>query len=280
MSDPSLFASPLVRQAARNLHTVEWLSENDTWRSTWFCRWYFWHTRRMMAMTPDEAAAWLPALAFAVSCEKDDSVLTEFARQPLPEPLPPEALPWRDALIQVWEQYPAATIRKETIRLAALVCLDRRAERLPEWLREARRALDLVWYSRHFRLAALAGWRPRPGDGPPHRDKTGTAEAWVRFWEKLYQHPGSQPDGLFAATALLHLASIRPLPDAGTGNRPAPCAVPAQLLPPHSGMRQPENPGCPALMLSSTHEQNARDLGFRAASPLPKVSATGTGLHR
>jgi hypothetical protein len=56
MSDPSLFASPLVRQAARNLHTVEWLSENDTWRSTWFCRWYFWHTRRMMAMTPDEAA--------------------------------------------------------------------------------------------------------------------------------------------------------------------------------------------------------------------------------
>jgi len=219
MSDPSLFASPLVRQAARNLHTVEWLSENDTWRSTWFCRWYFWHTRRMMAMTPDEAAAWLPALAFAVSCEKDDSVLTEFARQPLPEPLPPEALPWRDALIQVWEQYPAATIRKETIRLAALVCLDRRAERLPEWLREARRALDLVWYSRHFRLAALAGWRPRPGDGPPHRDKTGTAEAWVRFWEKLYQHPGSQPDGLFsqpdrlfAAAALLHLAEAGWLP--------------------------------------------------------------------
>ena len=161
----------------------------------------------------------LPALAFAVSCEKDDSVLTEFARQPLPEPLPPEALPWRDALIQVWEQYPAATIRKETIRLAALVRLDRRAERLPEWLREARRALDLVWYSRHFRLAALAGWRPRPGDGPPHRDKTGTAEAWVRFWEKLYQHPGSQPDGLFsqpdrlfAAAALLHLAEAGWLP--------------------------------------------------------------------
>ena len=99
MSDPSL--SPLVRQAARNLHTVEWLSENDTWRSdASFYRWYFWRTRRMMAMTPDEAAAWLPALAFTVSCEKDAGVLAKFAWQPLPEPLPPEAIPWRDRLIQ------------------------------------------------------------------------------------------------------------------------------------------------------------------------------------
>jgi len=54
MSDPSL--SPLVRQAARNLHTVEWLSENNNWRSAWFCRRYFWRTRRMMTRTPDEAA--------------------------------------------------------------------------------------------------------------------------------------------------------------------------------------------------------------------------------
>jgi len=53
---------------------------------------------------PDEAAAWLPALAFAVSCEKDADVLPEFARQPLPEPLPPEALPWRAALIRSWER--------------------------------------------------------------------------------------------------------------------------------------------------------------------------------
>jgi len=219
MSDPSLFVSPLVRQAARNLHTVEWLSGNDTWRSDWLCRRNFWRTRRMMARTPDEAVAWLPALAFAVSCEKDASVLPQFARWPLPEPLPPEALPWRDRLIQVWEQYPAATTREKTIRLVALVRLDRRAERLPEWLKEARRAPDLGWYDRHLRLAALAGWRPRPGDGPPHGDKTGTAEAWVRFWEEAYRTPGSRLDGLIAAAALLHLAEAGWLPSGPSPER-------------------------------------------------------------
>jgi len=94
----------------------------------------------------------------------------------------------------------------ETIRLAVLVRLDRRVERLPEWLAEARRALDLAWYDRPSLLAALAGWRPRPGDALPHGDKVDAAQAWVQFWEKLYQHPGSQPDGLFAAAALLYLA--------------------------------------------------------------------------
>jgi len=219
MSDPSLFVSPLVRQAARNLHTVEWLSGNDTWRSDWLCRRNFWRTRRMMTRTPDEAVAWLPALAFAVSCEKDASVLPQFARWPLPEPLPPEALPWRDRLIQVWEQYPAATTREKTIRLVALVRLDRRAERLPEWLKEARRAPDLGWYDRHLRLAALAGWRPRPGDGPPHGDKTGTAEAWVRFWEEAYRTPGSRLDGLIAAAARLHLAEAGWLPSGPSPER-------------------------------------------------------------
>ena len=64
MSDPSLFVSPLVRQAARNLLALEWLSENDTWRSDWLCRWYFWRTRRMMARTPDEAAALAASYGF------------------------------------------------------------------------------------------------------------------------------------------------------------------------------------------------------------------------
>jgi len=219
MSEHHLAVSPLVCQAARNLRTVEWLSENDTWRSDWLCRWYFWRTRRVMARTPDEAAAWLPAVAFAVSCEKDPYVLAEFAWWTLPEPLPPKDLPWHDRLIQVWEQYPAATTWEKTIRLAALVRLDRRAERLPEWLVEARRALDLEWYDRPSRLAALAGWRPRPGDAPPHGDKAEAAQAWVRFWEKLYQHPGSQPDGLFAAAALLHLAEAGWLPSGPSPER-------------------------------------------------------------
>jgi len=218
MSDPSLFVSPLVRQAARNLHQLEVLTANPLWTNL-FYRANFWRAWWVMAVTPDEATAWLPALAFAVSCEEDANVLAEFAWWPLSEPLPPEALPWRDRLIQVWEQYPAATTWKKTIRLFALVRLDRRAERLPEWLREARRALDLEPEDRHLRLAALAGWRPRPGDAPPHGDKAEAAQAWVRFWEKLYQHPGSQPDGLFAATALLHLTEAGWLPSGPSPER-------------------------------------------------------------
>ena len=217
MSEHHLAVSPLVCQAARNLHTVEWLSGNDTWRFNWLYRWNFWRIRRMMAVTPDEAAAWLPALAFAVSCEKDADVLAELARQPLPEPLPPEARPWRDRLIQVWEQYPAATTWEKTIHLAALVRLDQQVERLPEWLREARRALDLAPENRHPRLAALAGWRPRASDGPPHGDKTEAAQAWVRFWEESYKSPDL--DGLIAAAALLHLAEAGWLPSGPSPER-------------------------------------------------------------
>jgi len=219
MSDPSLFVSPLIRQTARNLHTVEWLSENNTWRSDSSYRWYFWRTRRMMAITPDEAAAWLPALAFAVSCEKDANVLPEFAWWPLPDPLPPEAIPWRDRLIRSWEQCRPATTWEKTIRLAALVRLDRRAERLPEWLTEARRARDLVGYDRYLHLAALAGWRPRPGDAPPHGDKAEAAQAWVRFWEERYRTPSSKLDGLIAAAALLHLAEAGWLPSGPSPER-------------------------------------------------------------
>jgi len=221
MSEHHLAVSPLVRQAARNLHRLELMAGNTAWSSNPFYRRYFWRTRRMMAMTPDEAAAWLPALAFAVSCEKDADVLAELARQPLPEPLPPEALPWRAALIRSWERQRAATSWGKTVRLAALVRLDRRAERLPEWLREARRAWDLGWYNRHLRLAALAVWRPRPGDAPPHGGKAEAAQAWVRFWEEAYRTPNSESemDGLIAAAARLHLAEAGWLPSGPSPER-------------------------------------------------------------
>jgi len=209
MSDPSLFVSPLVRQAARNLHRLEVLTANPLWTDL-YRREDFWRAWWVMALTPDEATAWLPALAFAVSRERNASVLPALARCPIPDPIPPEARPWRDVLIQNWEQRPVPTEEEKSIRLFALVRLDRRAERLPEWLREARRALDLRRYDRHLRLAALAGWRPRPGDGPPHGDKTGAAEAWVRFWEKSYKSPNM--NGLIAAAALLHLAEAGWLP--------------------------------------------------------------------
>ena len=61
-------------------------------------------------------------------------------------------------------------------------------------------------------LAMLAGWQPRPGDGPPYRGKRGTAQAWVRFWKERYRTPGSELDGLIAAAARLHLAEAGWLP--------------------------------------------------------------------
>ena len=212
MNEHHLSVSLLVRQAARNLHRLELMDGNTAWSSNLFYRWNFWRFRQILVQTPDGAAAWLPALAFAVRREKDPYILAELARQPLPEPLPLEALPWRDRLIQVWEQYPADTEWEKSIPLAALVRLDQRAERLPEWLREARRGLDLVPEDWHLRLAALAGWRPRPGDAPPHGGKRGAAQAWVRFWKKRYRAPGSELDGLIAAAALLHLAEAGWLP--------------------------------------------------------------------
>ena len=167
MNEFSCFVSLLVRQAARNLYQLEFISRIRGWINWWYHR-DLWCARRLMAMTPDEAAAWLPALAFAVSRERNAFVLPEFAWWSFPEPLPPEAMPWRDRLIQVWEQYPADTDEKKSICLAALVRLDRRVERLPEWLQEARQAMDMKPENRHLRLTALSGWHPRPGDLPAH----------------------------------------------------------------------------------------------------------------
>jgi len=99
MSDPSLFVSPLVCQAARNLHRLEVLTANPGWTDL-SCRTAFWRAWWVMALTPDEATAWLPALAFAVSRERNAYVLPELARCPIPDPIPPEARPWRDRLIR------------------------------------------------------------------------------------------------------------------------------------------------------------------------------------
>jgi hypothetical protein len=207
----SCFVSLLVRQAARNLYQLEFISRIRGWINWWYHR-DLWCARRLMAMTPDEAAAWLPALAFAVSCERNANVLPEFARWSFPEPLPPEAMPWRDRLIQVWEQYPADTEWEKSIRLAGLVRLDRRVERLPEWLQEARQAMDMKPENRHLRLTALAGWRPRPGDLPAHGDSREAVLQWGQFWKKSLRNYRLKPDALIAAVALLHLTEAGWLP--------------------------------------------------------------------
>ena len=224
MNKHQLSVSLLVCQAARNLyrnlHRLEFLTANFPWTDpSW--RAHFWRTRRMMVQTPDEAAAWLPALAVTVQQEPHTCILEELTHWPLPEPLPPEALPWRTALIRSWKRQCTPTPWGRTVLLAALVRLDRQGERLPEWLKEARRALDLGLYDRRFRLAALASWRPRPGNGPPHggpwRGKRRAARAWVRFWEAAYKSPDL--DGLIATVALLHLAEGGWLPSGSSAER-------------------------------------------------------------
>ena len=77
MSDPSLFASPLARQAARNLHRLELMAENTAWSSNWFYRWNFWRFQQILVQTPDGAAAWLPALAITLHQKQDCYVLDE-----------------------------------------------------------------------------------------------------------------------------------------------------------------------------------------------------------
>jgi len=79
--------------------------------------------------------------------------------------------------------------------------------------------MELKPEDRRLRLAALAGWRPRPGDGPPHGGKAEAAQAWVRFWEKRYRTPSSKLDGLIAAAALLHLAEAGWLPSGPSPER-------------------------------------------------------------
>ena len=214
---PSTSPSPLARQAARNLYSLEILAQRPVW-TDWFCRRDFWRTRRMMAMTPDEAAAWLPAVAVAVQRETGIPVLEELTHWPIPEPLPPEAVPWRTALIRSWERHPAETSLEKAISMSALMRLNRRAERLPEWLAEARRAMDWRWeapdiryYSRYLPLVTLAGWRPLPGARPPHMDR------WIRFWEQLYRTPTGE--GIIAAAALLNLAEGGWLPSGPSPER-------------------------------------------------------------
>ena len=82
--------------------------------------------------------------------------------------------------------------------------------------------MDIKPENRRLRLvalAALAGWRPRPGDGPPHGGKAEAAQAWVRFWKERYRTPGSELDGLIAAVALLHLAEAGWLPSGPSPER-------------------------------------------------------------
>jgi len=213
MNEFLCFVSPLVRQAARNLYQLELISGTPGWTNSAYHR-DFWRTQRMMAVTPDEAAAWLPALAITLHPKQDRYLFDELVGWPLPEPLPPEAMPWRDRFIQAWEQYPANTEWKKSIPLAALVRLDRRVERLPEWLQEARHALNLKPENRRLRLAALAGWRPRPGDLPAHGDSREAVLQWSQFWEELLRNYSSKPDALIAAVALLHLAEAVRFPSA------------------------------------------------------------------
>jgi hypothetical protein len=68
-----LTSASLLHQAARNLYLLEWMHGKDVWRSLVSNEdryLFFWQVQRMLALTPVEQLAWLPALAVAVQQEK------------------------------------------------------------------------------------------------------------------------------------------------------------------------------------------------------------------
>jgi hypothetical protein len=203
----TLCISPLCQQAAGNMYVMEWMVGQAGWWTE--RRIAFWLTYRMLAATADEQAAWLPTIAMAIRAEKNYQILSLLADWELPEPVPPEAKPWEHWL-SGWKPEPAIMADwGKTVALRLRVRLDRQAEHLPEWLREARRAVadscpEFTGKQdprRHFRLAALAGWRPQPGATL----SGSTLRRWVHFWEGQRQASEVSARRLIATQALLNL---------------------------------------------------------------------------
>ena len=203
----TLCISPLCQQAAGNMYVMEWMIGQAGWWTE--RRIAFWLTYRMLAATADEQAVWLPTIAMTIRAEKNYQILSLLADWELPEPVPPEAKPWEHWLSE-WKPEPAIMADwGKTVALRLRVRLDRQAEHLPEWLREARRAVadscpeftDKQDPMRHFRLAALAGWRPQPGATL----SGSTLRRWVHFWEGQRQASEVSARRLIATQALLNL---------------------------------------------------------------------------
>ena len=220
-----LTSASLLHQAARNLYLLEWMHGKDVWRSLvsnedWYLS--FWQVQRMLALTPVEQLAWLPALAVAVQQEKDPHILNELVRWPAPDNVPLEAKPWCHHLAMAWE---ACRIIPKNICLAPRIHLDRRISRLPEWLAEARQlcvnGFAVPYYAIHW-LAVLAQWRPLPNECT-QADGCAHLQDWFHFWNGVYRQSDDSSFSArpIAAQALLNLAG---------GSQPPHDICPEQLL--------------------------------------------------
>jgi len=211
-----LTSASLLHQAARNLYLLEWMHGKDVWRSLVSNEdryLSFWRVQRMLALTPVEQLAWLPALAVAVQQEKDPLILDELVRWPVPDNVPLEAKPWCHHLAMAWE---ACRIIPKNIRLAPRIHLDRRVSRLPEWLAEARKlcvnGFAVPYYAIPW-LAVLAQWRPLPNECT-QEDGCAHLQDWFHFWNGVYRQSDDSSFSArpIAAQALLNLAGSRQPP--------------------------------------------------------------------
>jgi hypothetical protein len=106
--------SPLVHQAAWRLDLVQQLllMHGEDMEPSATLRSSFWEAVPVtfISRTAPHAppAAWLPALTAAVRTEQAPWILKVLADWPLPDRIPPEAVPWLDDLISVCESQRAA----------------------------------------------------------------------------------------------------------------------------------------------------------------------------
>ena len=215
--------SPLVHQAAWRLDLVQQLllMHGEDMEPSATLRSSFWEAVPVtfISRTAPHAppAAWLPALTAAVRTEQAPWILKVLADWPLPDRIPPEAVPWLDDLISVCESQRAAMhlyrdnvashLYEKTLRaLIRLEQINRSPEnsppaRLAEWLGEACHVVTLPEVCQLPRLATLARWRPSAGPLPP----SPVLDAWMVFWRDLGDRSRYLPQRAIALQSLLNL---------------------------------------------------------------------------
>jgi hypothetical protein len=205
--------SPLVRQAGAHFLAIECLFQAYPLSQDHHFRRLTWQGLQDAAHEFEgdlERAAWLPFLAEAVATETESSILECLAEWPLPEQLPPEAVPWHAALVKAWKGHhltPGSYGPRHLAALRAQVALDRCAPPgtdgcLPMLLREIQAISGKPRYIFRYQLTVPARWQPAPGITPDPED----LRQWMTFWKQQQGPVYDFGANVLSLQALLNLA--------------------------------------------------------------------------